>query len=73
MWRSLYVVCAALALSFNVFVGIVQAFLHVPALHALAPPQNEPPFVTVQLIVLAGFIVLTILAVKRFRVPSADL
>jgi hypothetical protein len=47
--------------------------LHVPALHALAPPQNEPPFVTVQLIVLAGFIVLTILAVKRFRVPSADL
>jgi hypothetical protein len=73
MWRSLYVVCAALALYFNVFVGIVQAFLHVPALHALAPQQNEPPFVTVQLIVLAGFIVLTILAVKRFRVPSADL
>jgi hypothetical protein len=72
-WRSVYVVCAALALYFNVFVGVVQAFLHVPALHALAPQQNEPPFVIVQLIVLAGFLLLAILAVKRFRVPSADL
>ena len=70
-WRSMYVVCAALALYFNVFVGVVQAFLHVPALHALAPQQNEPPFVIVQLIVLAGFVVLTILAVKRFRVAAA--
>ena len=70
-WRSVYVVCAALALYFNVFVGVVQAFLHVPALHALAPQQNEPPFVIVQLIVLAGFVVLTILAVKRFRVAAA--
>ena len=70
-WRSMYVVCAALALYFNVFVGVVQAFLHVPVLHALAPQQNEPPFVIVQLIVLAGFVVLTILAVKRFRVAAA--
>src|SRR5512138_2954360 len=66
-WRSMYVVCAALALYFNVFVGVVQAFLHVPVLHALAPQQNEPPFVIVQLIVLAGFILLTIAAAKRFR------
>src|SRR5262245_58650837 len=70
VWRSVYVVCAALALYFNVFVGIVQAFLHIPALHALAPQQNEPPFVIVQLIVLAGFILLTILAVQRFRVAA---
>jgi hypothetical protein len=68
IWRSVYVVCVALALYFNVFVGVVQAFLRIPALHALAPQQNEPPFVIAQLIVLAGFIVLTILAVKRFRV-----
>jgi hypothetical protein len=68
IWRSVYVMCAALALYFNVFVGVVQAFLRIPALHALAPQQSEPPFVIAQLIVLAGFIVLTILAVKRFRV-----
>src|SRR5262245_20451644 len=42
------------------------------ALYALAPQQNEPPFVIVQLIVLAGFVVLTILAVQRFRVASGD-
>ena len=34
VWRSVYVVCSALALYFNVFVGIVQAFLHIPTLHA---------------------------------------
>jgi len=67
VWRSVYVVCSALALYFNVFVGIVQAFLRIPALQALAPQQNEPPFVIVQLIVLAGFILLTIVAAKRFR------
>src|SRR2546428_10252213 len=64
-WRSIYVVGAALAL--NVFVGVVQAFLKVSALHALAPQQTEPPFLLAQLVVLALFIVLTVLATKRFR------
>jgi hypothetical protein len=41
--------------------------LRIPALEALAPQQNEPPFVIGQLIVLAGFILLTIVAAKRFR------
>ena len=66
-WRKIYVVCAALALYFNVFVGVVQAFLKIPALHALAPQQNEPPFVVAQLLVLALFIVLTVVAARRFR------
>ena len=70
-WRNVYVVCAALALYFNVFVGVVQGFLRIPALHALAPQQNEPPFVIVQLLVLGGFIVLTIAAAKRFRAGAA--
>ena len=67
IWRGIYVVCSALALYFNVFVGVVQAFLKVPALHALAPQQTEPPFVVAQLLVLAVFILLTVVAVKRFR------
>ena len=67
IWRGIYVVCTALALYFNVFVGVVQAFLKVPALHALAPQQTEPPFVVAQLLVLALFILLTVVAVKRFR------
>ena len=66
-WRRVYVVCAALALYLNVFVGVVQAFLKVPALKALAPKQTEPPFVVAQGVVFALFVVLGILAVIRFR------
>src|SRR5216110_3118587 len=42
-WRSVYVVGATTALYLNVFVGVVQAFLKVPALTAMAPKQTEPP------------------------------
>jgi hypothetical protein len=67
IWRGIYVVAGALALYFNVFVGVVQAFLKLPALHAVAPQQTEPPFVIAQLAVLALFVLLTVVAVKRFR------
>lgn len=71
-WRSIYVVSAILALYLNVFVLVVQSFLKIPAVHTLAPTQKEPPFLVVQLIVLAIFIVLGIFAVKGFRaVPAA--
>jgi uncharacterized membrane protein SirB2 len=66
-WRWIYGVGAVLALYFNVFVLVVQLFLKVPALKAMAPTQSEPPFVAAQLIVLALFIALGIFAVKRFR------
>jgi len=69
-WRRVYVVCAAVALYLNIFVGVVQAFLKVPALHAVAPQQTEPPFVATQVAVLALFIVLTVFAAKRFRSES---
>jgi hypothetical protein len=66
-WRLAYVVCAALALYLNVFVGVVQAFLKVPALRAMAPKQTEPPFVVAQSVVLVSFLVLGIVAAIRFR------
>ena len=66
-WRRIYVISAVTALYLNVFVGVVQAFLKVPALKALAPKQTEPPFLVTQLAVLVIFIVITILAAKRFR------
>lgn len=66
-WRRVYVICALLALYLNVFVGVVQAFLKVPALKALAPRQTEPPFVVSQGIVLVLFVALTIVAAIRFR------
>jgi hypothetical protein len=72
-WRSIYVVSAMTSLYLNVFVLIIQAFLKVPALHALAPsvPPSEPPFAVVQGIVLVFFVIAVIGAVRRFRpVPT---
>ena len=66
-WRRIYVVCAALALYFNVFVGVVQAFLNISVLNALAPQQTEPPFLVTQLVVLALFVALTVVAARRFH------
>ncbi len=65
-WRRIYVVCAMVALYLNCFVAVVQAFLKVPALHALAPKGNEPPFLIAQLALLAVFVWLTIVAARRF-------
>jgi hypothetical protein len=67
-WRWIYVVCAVLALYLNSFVAVVQSFLKVPALKALAPTQKEPPFLIAQLAVMVVFIVLGILSVKKFHV-----
>jgi hypothetical protein len=66
-WRYVYVVTATLALYLNVFVGVVQSFLKIPALRALAPKQTEPPFVVSQGLVLVLFVVLAIVAAVRFR------
>ena len=64
-WRSIYVVTAVAALYLNVFVLVVQLFLKVPALNALAPTQSEPPFAIAQSLVLLVFVALGA-AVKRF-------
>ena len=72
-WRWIYVLTAQLALYFNVFVLVVQAFEKVPALKTLAPTQSEAPFLIAQLVLLAAFVVLTIAAVRRFRVDQGTL
>ena len=54
-WKRTYIVSAVVALYFNVFVLVVQSFLKVPALYAVAPTQSEPPFAIAQLAVLVLF------------------
>ena len=68
-WRWIYVVTAMASLYLNVFVLVIQSFLKIPALHALAPsvPPSEPPFAVIQGIVLVFFIIVIIGAVRRFR------
>jgi len=66
-WRWIYVVSAVFALYLNVFVGVVQAFLKIPSLQAMAPKQSEPPFVIAQAVVLVLFVVLGVVATRSFH------
>jgi len=68
-WRWIYLLTALLSLYFNVFVLVIQSFLKIPALTALAPgnPPSGPVFAVVQGIVLVFFVLMIIGAVRRFR------
>ena len=72
-WRWIYVVTALLSLYFNVFVLVIQSFLKIPALTALAPgnPPAGPVFAVVQGIVLVFFVVVIIGSIRRFRPLAA--
>lgn len=72
-WRPVYVATAMTSLYLNVFVLVIQSFLKVPALHALAPgvPPAGPVFGVVQGIVLVFFVLVIIGAWRRFR-PMAS-
>ena len=69
-WRSTYVISAMVALYFNCFVAIVQAFEKIPALTAIAPTQKEAPFAIAQLALLILFVILGVLAVKKFHLDE---
>ena len=66
-WRWIYVIGAVMCLYFNLFVLVVQSFLKIPTLHAMAPTQTESPFKVTQLTVLIVSVVLGIVAVIRFH------
>jgi hypothetical protein len=69
--RTVYAITATIGLWFNLFVLVVQSFLKIPALHALAPNGNEPPFAAVQGIVLLASIALGYFSVRKARRWSA--
>jgi len=70
-WRCIYVIGAVICLYFNLFVLVVQSFLKIPALHAMAPTQTETPFKLTQLIALIVSVVLASIAVVRFHPEPA--
>src|SRR5262245_45991850 len=67
---GIYVVSSVIALYLNVFVLVVQLFQKVPALASLAPTQSEPPFLLVQVAVLALFVGIGIGGAVRFRIEE---
>ena len=68
-WRWIYALTALLSLYFNTFVLVIQSFLKIPALTALAPgnPPAGPVFAVAQGIVLVFFVLMIIGAIRRFR------
>jgi len=65
-------VTAVVALYLNVFVLVVQAFLKIGALKALAPTQAEPPFVIAQGIVFVALVAIRYPCVRRFHPETAQ-
>jgi hypothetical protein len=70
-WRWVYVVTAMAALYLNCFVAVIQSFAKIPSLHALAPTQSAAPFLVSQIVVLALFVALGILSVRKFHPQPA--
>jgi len=66
-WRGTYVVTIVLAVYFNFFVVVAQAFLKIGLLHAFAPTGKEPPFLIAQLVTLALFVVIGVAAFRGYR------
>src|SRR6195952_5094600 len=68
-WRWIYVLTALISLYLNVFVLVIQSFLKIGPLHALAPgePPGGPVFAVAQGIVLVFFIIMIIGAIRRLH------
>ena len=64
-WRGIYIVTIVLAVYLNAFVGVAQAFQKIGFLHALAPTGKEPPFLVAQLVTLALFVAIGVVAFRR--------
>ena len=64
-WRAIYVGGVVFSLFFDVFVLVAQAFGKIPALQQLAPIGGKPPFAIAEVVVLAAFVVMAILAIRR--------
>lgn len=78
-WRWIYVVTAVAAFWFNVFVLIVQSFeklsLLNPAAPMVGPPFTEPVntrFIIAQAVALVLFVLIGVVAAKKFR-PNSPL
>ena len=71
-WRPIYIITALLALYLNVFVLVIQSFLKIPTLTALAPgnPPTGPVFGVVQGLVLLFFAIVIIGVWRRYRPVS---
>lgn len=66
-WRWIYAAGIVASLYLLVFVGVAQAFQKIAFLNGLAPTGAETPFLVAQVATLAFFVVLGIMAARRYR------
>src|SRR5260370_1172678 len=60
--RGTYVCSALIPLYLKVLLLVAQLFQKAPAVKGMAPTQSEPPFLGAELVVMALFVALTIVA-----------
>jgi len=66
-WTKTYIVTATIAEFFNVLVLIVQSFMKIAPLHALAPKGTEPITNVAKVVALVLFVALAWVAIRRGR------
>ena len=66
-WTKTYIVTASIAEFLNVLVLIIQSFMKIPALHALAPKGTEPITTVAKVVALVLFVVVAWVAIRRGR------
>lgn len=66
-WISAYGISLTVAVYFDAFVAVVQAFLKFAALAAIAPTQQSPAFVIAQGLLLLAFVALGVAVVRGLR------
>ena len=64
-WTKTYIVTCSIAEFLNVLVLIVQSFMKIPALHAMAPTGMEPITTACKVLALVLFAVLAWLAIRK--------
>ena len=65
--RAIYAAGMVASLYLLIFVAVVQAFLKIPGLRALAPTGTEAPFAITQVLVLLGMVGVGVAATRAFR------
>ena len=67
VWQSIFAWSITLVLYLNIVVVFTQALKRISLFKPLNPTQFDMPFLATQSVVLAIFVVLGIVAVKRFK------
>jgi len=67
VWRWIFTASLVLTVYLDAFVAVVQAFLKIPFLHALAPTGSETPFAVAQVVVLILFVWFGIAASRAYH------